>query len=64
MIGAADPRSWSPPLNETAGKCGPYITTEFPPQAFVRAVTIAANHLLPAGRLPIVPGVQPQASLH
>ena len=40
------------------------ITTEFRPEGFVCAVTIAANNLLPAGRLPIVPGVQPEASLH
>jgi PAS domain S-box-containing protein len=39
------------------------ITTEFRPEGFVCAVTIAANNLLPASRLPTAPGIQPQVGL-
>jgi two-component sensor histidine kinase len=40
------------------------ITTEFRPGGFVCTVTIAANNLLPTGRLPGAPVVQPLVSLH
>jgi PAS domain S-box-containing protein len=38
------------------------ITTEFRPEGFVCSVTIAANNLLPTGRLPGASGIQPQAA--
>ena len=39
-------------------------STEFRPEGFVCSVTIAANNLLPTGRLPIAPGIQPPVGVH
>ena len=40
------------------------IATEFRPEGFVCSVTIAANNLIPAGRLGSVSSLDPQATLH
>jgi len=40
------------------------IATEFRPEGFVCSVTIAANNLIPAGRLATVSSVEPQAAVH
>jgi len=38
--------------------------TDFRPAGLVCEITIAANNLLPAGRLPTAPGLPRQVALH
>jgi len=40
------------------------ITTDFRPEGFVCTVTVAANNLIPAPRLGVIPVAQPAARLH